>query len=89
MNELYYYAIVEFSYGVRFCRVPFGYSIKSGDLVDVAGIPTEGKVLAVEMATSNNNMLNLLTKINPEKEAFKVSAIYSKREIEWKDEEND
>lgn len=89
MDKIYDYAIVVFSDGVLFCKVPFGYSIKPGDLVDLEEGDKKGKVLAVEMATESNNMLNLLDKINYSGEAEKITAIYSKKKIEWKEEEND
>lgn len=97
MDKIYNYAIVEFGTKIQFCRAPYSYSIKSGDLVYIEGGSRKGKVLAVEIAMENNIMLNLLAKINypekeacdPENEAYKITAIYSKKEIEWKDEEND
>lgn len=89
MDKIYDYAIVEFSDGVLFCKAPFGYSIKPGDLVELEEGDKKGKVLAVEMATESNNMLNLLSKINYANEAEKITAVYSKKEIEWKEEEND
>lgn len=82
-NKIYDYAIAVFSSGLWFCKVPFGCSIKPGDLVDIAKASGRGRVLAVEMATENNTMLNLLSAINYSGEAEKILAIYSKKEIEW------
>ena len=88
MDKIYDYAIVVFSDGVLFCKAPFGYSIKPGDLVELEEGDKKGKVLAVEMATESNNMLNLLDKINYAGEAEKITAVYSKKEIEWKETNN-
>lgn len=89
MNEFNDYVVAEFNSGVRLCKAPFSSMVKEGDLVEVKGIYGKGKVLAAETAIKSNNMLNLLAKINyPEKEAYNVSAIYSKKEIEW-EKEND
>lgn len=83
MDKIYNYAIAKFDTGLRFCRAPFSYSIKSGDLVDIDSGSRKGKVLAVEIATENNTMLNLLTKVNYSGEAEKITAVYSKKEITW------
>lgn len=89
MKEFSDYLLVEFDSGVKLCKAPFASMVKAGDLVE-AGIFGKGKVLAAESASKNNNLFNLLEKINyPEEEAFKVNAIYSKKEIEWEKEEND
>lgn len=89
MNEFNDYVMVEFDFGVRLCKAPFASMVKAGDLVEAKGVCGKGKVVAVETASKNNNMLNLLAKINyPEEEAYKVKAIYSKKEIEW-EKEND
>ena len=90
MNKFYDYVVARFNSGVQLCKAPFTSMVKEGDLIEVNGIYGKGKVLAVEATSTNDRMLNLLAKINPGKEACKVSAIYSKEEIEWKeDEEND
>ena len=86
-NEFNDYVVAEFTSGVRLCKAPFASMVKPGDLVEVKGIYGKGKVLATEATSANDRMLKLLAKINPEKEAYKVSAIYSKKEIEWKEEE--
>lgn len=90
MNEFNDYLLVEFDYGVKLCKAPFASMVKAGDLVEAEYVSGKGKVLAAETASKNNNLFNLLDKINyPEKkEAFKVKAIYSKKEIEW-EKEND
>ena len=87
MNNFYNYAVAVFSSGIWFCKAPFGCLIKPGDLVDIAKADGRGEVLAVEMATENNTMLNLLAEINYSGEAEKITAVYSKKEIEWKEEE--
>lgn len=94
-NEFYDYLMVEFNSGVKLCKAPLASLVKAGDLVEAKYVQGKGKVLAVETASKSNHLFNLLDKINsPEKDAFKVDAfkvktIYSKKEIEWKDEEND
>lgn len=88
MDKIYTYAIAKFDTGLRFCRAPFGYSIKSGDLVDIESGSRKGKVLAVEIATENNSMLNLLTKVNYSGISERITAIYSRKEIE-REKEND
>lgn len=85
-----YYVMAKFNSGVRLCKAPFASSmVKVGDLVKANGVYGKGKVVAVETASTNNNLLNLLIKINyPKKEAYEVSVIYSKKVIEWS-KEND
>ena len=85
------YMIAEFDFGIRLCKAPFTSMIHEGDLIEVKEAYGKGKVMAVEATSTNDRMLNLLYKINyPEKEAFNVSAVYSKKEIDWKeDEENE
>ena len=83
MSEFNDYVVAEFNSGVRLCKAPFASMVKEGDLIEVKGIYGKGKVLAAEASSTNDRMLKLLAKINPEKEAYKVSAIYSKKEIEW------
>ena len=64
--------------------------INEGDVVEAKGLYGKGKVMAVEATSTNDRMLNLLNKINyPEKEAFNVFAVYSKKEIDWEEEENE
>ena len=87
MNEFYDYVMAEFDSGVRLCKAPFASLIKEGDLIEVKGVYGKGRVVAAETASKSNSMLNLLAKINPGEEAYKVSTIYSKKEIEWKEEE--
>ena len=90
MNDFNEYAVAEFDFGIRLCKAPFTSMINEGDLIEVKGIYGKGKVLAVEATSINDRMLNLLDKINPEKETFKILAVYSKKEINWKeDEENE
>lgn len=90
MNEFNDYLMARFNSGVKLCKAPFASMVKAGDLVEVKGVYGKGKVVAVETASKNNNLFNLLNKINyPEEKACKVSAIYSKKEIEWEKEEND
>lgn len=90
MNEFNDYMMAEFNSGVRLCKAPFASMVKAGDLVEVKGVFGKGEVVAVETASKNNNMINLLAKINyPEEDAYKVSAIYSKKEIEWEKKESD
>nr|DAQ18355.1 MAG TPA: hypothetical protein [Caudoviricetes sp.] len=85
------YVVAEFQSGIRLCKAPFTSMINEGDLIEAKGLYGKGKVMAVEATSTNDRMLNLLDKINyPEKEAFKVLAVYRKKEIEWKeDEENE
>ena len=85
------YVVAEFQSGIRLCKAPFTSMIHEGDLIEAKGLYGKGKVLAVEATSTNDRMLNLIDKINyPGKEAFKVSAVYSKKEIDWKeDEENE
>lgn len=84
-----YYVMAEFNSGVRLCKAPFASMVKVGDLVEANGVYGKGKVVAVESASTNNNLLNLLIKINyPKEEAYEVSAIYSKKVIGWS-KEND
>ena len=84
------YMIAEFQSGIRLCKAPFTSMIHEGDLIEAKGLYGKGKVLAVEATSTNDRMLKLLDEINPGKEAFKVSAVYSKKEIDWKeDEENE
>ena len=85
------YMVAEFQSDIRLCKAPFTSMVKEGDLIEAKGLYGKGKVMAVEATGTNDRMLKLLDKINyPEKEAFKVSAVYSKKEIEWKeDEENE
>ena len=88
MNDFNEYVVVEFQSGIRLCKAPFTSMIHEGDLIEANGLYGKGKVMAVEATSTNDRMLNLLDKINyPEKEAFKVSAVYSKKEIDWKEEE--
>ena len=91
MNDFYDYVMAEFHSGIRLCKAPFASLIKEGDLIEVKGLYGKGKVLAAEASSKGNNVLTLLAKINyPEKEAYKISTIYSKKEIDWKeDEQND
>lgn len=89
MSEFNDYVVAEFNSGVRLCKAPFASMVKEGDLIEVSGLYGKGKVLAVEATSTNDRMLNLLAKINPGQEACKVSAIYSRKVIEWKDEKND
>lgn len=90
MNDFNEYAVAKFDFGIRLCVAPFTSMIGEGDLIEVKGVDGKGKVLAVETTSINDRMLNLLDKINPGKKAFKVSAVYRKKEIEWKeDEKND
>lgn len=89
MSEFYDYLVADFSSGVQLCKAPFASMVKEGDLVEVIGDYGKHTVLAVETASDNNNLLNLLTKINcPKEGAYKVSTIYSKKVIEWS-KEND
>ena len=83
MNDFNEYLVAEFDFGIRLCKAPFTSMVKEGDLIEVKGIDKKGKVLAVEATSINDRMLNLLDKINPGKKAFKVSAVYSKKEIDW------
>ena len=85
------YVVAEFQSGIRLCKAPFTSMISEGDLIEAKGLYGKGKVMAVEATSTNDRMLNLLDKINyPEKEAFKVLAVYRKKEIDWKeDEENE
>ena len=85
MNEFNDYVVAEFNPGVWLCKAPFASMVKDGDLIEVNGYG-KGEVLAVESTSTNDRMLNLLAKINPGKEVYKVSAIYSKKEIEWKED---
>lgn len=86
MSEFNDYVVAEFNSGVRLCKAPFASMVKEGDLIEVSGLYGKGKVMAVEATSTNDRMLNLLSKINsPATGTFKVSAIYSKKEIEWKD----
>lgn len=88
MNDFSDYVVAEFHSGFRLCKAPFASMVKEGDLVEVSGLYGKGKVVAVETTSTNDRMLNLLTKINyPEKEAYKISVIYSQKIIEWKEEE--
>ena len=89
MNDFNEYLVAEFDFGIRLCKAPFTSMIHEGDLIEVKGIDKKGKVLAVETTSTNDRMLNLLDKINPGKKAFKVSAIYRKKEIDWEEEENE
>ena len=90
MNNFNEYVVAEFHSGIRLCKAPFTSMINEGDLIEVKGIYGKGKVLAVEATSINDRMLNLLAKINPEKETFKILPAYSKKEIDWKeDEENE
>ena len=90
MNDFNEYVVAEFDFGIRLCKAPFTSMVKEGDLIEVKEAYGKGKVMAVEATSINDRMLKLLSEINPGKEAFKVSAIYSKKEIEWKeDEENE
>lgn len=91
MNDFNDYVMAEFQSGIRLCKAPFASLIKEGDLIEVSGLYGKGKVMAVETTSTNDRMLNLLTKINsPATGIYKVSAIYSKKFVEWKDEdEND
>lgn len=89
MSEFNDYVVAEFNSGVRLCKAPFASMVKEGDLIEVKGIYGKGKVLAVEATSTNDRMMKLLTKINPEKETYKVKAIYSKKEIDWEKQEND
>lgn len=88
MDDFYDYVVAEFQSGVRLCKAPFASLIKDGDLIEAKGVYGKGKVLAAETSSKSNNMLKLLDTINyPEKEAYKISAIYSKKEIDWKEDE--
>lgn len=87
MNDFNNYVVAEFTSGVRLCKLPFVSMVKEGDLIEVKGIYGKGKVLATATTSANDRMLNLLAKINPGEEAYKVSTVYSKKEIEWKEEE--
>lgn len=90
MNEFNDYLVAKFSSGVKLCKAPFASMVKAGDLVEINCVYGKGKVVAVETASKNNNLFNLFEKINyPEEKAYKVKAIYSKKEIEWEKEEND
>lgn len=84
MNEFNDYLIAQFNSGAKLCKAPFASMVKAGDLVEIKGIYGKGKVVAVETASKNNNLFNLLNKLNyPEEKSYKVKAIYSKKEIEW------
>ena len=87
MNDFNEYVVAKFDFGIRLCVAPFTSMINEGDLIEVKGVDGKGKVLAAETTSINDRMLNLLDKINPGKKAFKVSAVYSKKEIDWKEEE--
>lgn len=90
MNDFNEYVVAEFGSDILLCKAPFTSMVKEGDLIEANGLYGKGKVLAVEATSTNDRMLNLLAKINyPEKEAYKVSAVYSKKEIEWKEDENE
>ena len=91
MNDFNEYLVAEFDFGIRLCKAPFTSMVKKGDLIEVKEAYGKGKVMAVEATSINDRMLNLLAKINyHEKGTFKVSAVYSKKEIEWKeDKENE
>lgn len=83
MDKFYNYAIVKFDpTRVWLCRAPFGYSIKPGDLVDTER-HGRGEVLAVEMATENNSMINLLDKINYPNGIENIDTVYSKKDVKW------
>lgn len=84
MNGFNDYVIAQFTYGIKVCKAPFASMIKAGDLVEVKHIHGKGKVIAAESASDNNSLLDLIKMANyPEKEAFEVTAIYSKKEIKW------
>lgn len=82
------YLIAQFTSGIKVCKAPFASMIKAGDLVEVKHIYGKGKVIAAESASDNNSLLDLIKMANyPDKEAFEVTAIYSKKEIKWGNED--
>lgn len=90
MNGFNDYLIARFNSGIKVCKAPFASLVKAGDLVEVKGIYGKGTVIATESASENNTLLGLIEKINfPEEGAYEVSAIYSKKEIKWKEEKNE
>ncbi|AVJ48884.1 hypothetical protein [Lactobacillus phage PMBT4] len=88
MNGFNDYLVARFNSGIKVCKAPFASLAKPGDLVEVKGTYGKGTVLATESASKSNPILGLIEKINfPEEGAYNVTAIYSKKEIEWKEEE--
>ena len=87
MNGFNDYLIARFNSGIKVCKAPFASLVKAVDLVEVKGVYGKGTVIAVEYASKNNTLLGLIEKINyPEESAYEASAIYSKKEIEWSDD---